>query len=913
MRRFWTRIGLLATAVVLMAAVGLRVAGAAPGDGALLFQGGVAVVEAENHDVKVARSSHDWTTVAGPAGATGQAIQATPDTGARITGSIPTTSPEVGDRDLFPAAGTYQLWVRTYAVSNGNTFHAGRDGQVTAQGLSASVGSWTWVKTALSIATAGEHTVQLWMREDGLYVDRVLVAQSSTFTPSGTGPAVTPRQTTGPDITPPSLTGRSPASGATGVSAGANVVATFSEAMSPATLTASAVTLAPTAGGAALSATVTPSAGNTVATLDPVADLAPATSYTATVAGSVADAAGNPMGAPQSWSFTTAAAAPGPAAGAVLFASGLAVVEAENYDAKVARSSHDWVAGQSPAGSVAGALKAAPDNGARIEAKIPTTSPELAYRVHFPAAGTYQLWIRAYAPVNGNSFHLGRDGQVTASNVGSPVGAWSWVKQSFAVPTAGEHTVHLWMREDGWNVDRLLLAQSASYTPTGTGPAVTGRQSGDTTAPTLTGRQPPPGATGVAIGADVVATFSEAMNAATLTGTTFTLAPTAGGPAVSASIAASAGNTVFTLNPASDLAFATSYTAAVTTGATDAAGNGLAAQQSWSFTTAPAPDTTAPTLTGRQPAPAATNVAIGADVVATFSEAMSAATLTGTTFTLAPTAGGPAVSATITPSAANTVFTLNPAADLAFQTSYTATVTTGATDVAGNPIAAPQTWSFTTAPAPDTTAPTLTGRQPATGATGVAIGANVVATFSEAMSPATLSASTFTLAPTAGGPAVSATITPSSGNTVFTLDPGADLAFATSYTATVTTGATDAAGNPIVAPQTWSFTTAPAPDTTAPTLTGRQPAPGATGVAIGANVVATFSEAMSPATLTGSTFTLAPTAGGPAVSATITPSAGNTVFTLDPAADLAYETSYTATVTTGATDAAGNPIAAPQT
>ncbi len=195
-------------------------------------------------------------------------------------------------------------------------------------------------------------------------------------------------------------------------------------------------------------------------------------------------------------------------------------------------------------------------------------------------------------------------------------------------------------------------------------------------------------------------------------------------------------------------------------------------------------------------------------MVATFSEAMNPATLTGSSFTLAPTAGGPAVSASIAASAGDTAFTLDPAADLDFATSYTATVTTGASDAAGNPLAAPQTWSFTTAAAPDTTPPTLTDRQPAPDATGVAVGADVLATFSEAMDPATLTASSFTLAPTAGGPAVSASIAASAGNTAFTLNPAADLDFATSYTATVTTGATDAAGNPIAAPQTWSFTTA---------------------------------------------------------------------------------------------------------
>ena len=91
------------------------------------------------------------------------------------------------------------------------------------------------------------------------------------------------------------------------------------------------------------------------------------------------------------------------------------------------------------------------------------------------------------------------------------------------------------MREDGLNVDRLLLAERVLHADgdrtRGDGPP----ESGDSTAPTLTGREPAPGATAVAVGANVVATFSEAMNPATLTGSTFTLAPTAGGPAVTAS------------------------------------------------------------------------------------------------------------------------------------------------------------------------------------------------------------------------------------------------------------------------------------------------------------------------------------------------------------------------------------------
>lgn len=41
----------------------------------------------------------------------------------------------------------------------------------------------------INVATTGVHTVNLWMREDGTIVDKVVITSSSTYTPTGTGPA----------------------------------------------------------------------------------------------------------------------------------------------------------------------------------------------------------------------------------------------------------------------------------------------------------------------------------------------------------------------------------------------------------------------------------------------------------------------------------------------------------------------------------------------------------------------------------------------------------------------------------------------------------------------------------------------------------------------------------------------------
>ncbi|MEK7877508.1 MAG: ice-binding family protein, partial [Pseudomonadota bacterium] len=150
---------------------------------------------------------------------------------------------------------------------------------------------------------------------------------------------------------------------------------------------------------------------------------------------------------------------------------------------------------------------------------------------------------------------------------------------------------------------------------------------------------------------------------------------------------------------------------------------------------------------------------------------------------------------------------------------------------------------------------------------------------------------------------VSGTVTYAGVTATFT--PSSSLAYSTTYTATITTGAKDLAGNAVASNFVWSFTTGVAPDTTPPTVSSTIPVNAATGVTIASTVSATFSEAMDPLTVTTVTFTLEQ--GLTPVSGTVT-YAGVTA-TFAPAVNLAPSTVYTATITTGAKDLAGNALA----
>ena len=450
-------------------------------------------------------------------------------------------------------------------------------------------------------------------------------------------------------------------------------------------------------------------------------------------------------------------------------------------------------------------------------------------------------------------------------------------------------------------------------------------------ATTLPGHTP-----GVASNAMLSASFTEAMNPATLTTATFTLTGPKGAP-VAGNVCYASGTAMFM--PSAALANATTYTARISGAVQDLAGNDLAGNQAvaapsdyvWTFTTGLAPDTIAPGVTLTVPAttiPGPTSgFAVNAAITVAFTKAMNPATLTTASFTVtgpakAPVAGG------VSYASGTAIF--SPSANLADATTYTATLTTAVQDLAGNPLignqAAPPApsdyvWTFTTGSSVLVTKPMVANTTPMTMVPGptanVPANTAITAAFTEAMNPATLNAASFTVTTPLPGvnPLGSIAYAASSRTVIFT--PAAPLAVNTTYTATITTAAQDLAGNQLAGNQAplpaasnyvWTFTTGTAV-TTAPTLTLTVPANGAQGVQLNAAVNATFSEGMNPATLTTATFQVQ-TSGTPLgspLSGTLTYDPVAFIATFTPSANLAPNTSYTATLT-GATDLTGDAL-----
>ena len=438
----------------------------------------------------------------------------------------------------------------------------------------------------------------------------------------------------------------------------------------------------------------------------------------------------------------------------------------------------------------------------------------------------------------------------------------------------------------------------------------------DVTPPTVTNKVPAAGASNVATNASVIVTFSEDMDPLTITSNTILLQGSGGG-AITGTVTYAVGAKTATFNPTSPASLPTgnTFTVIVTTGAKDLAGNALTNNVLWTFATGATPDTTRPTVTLKVPANGATAVALNAKVVATFSEDMDPATMIAANFTVKNGATNLAGTVTYTPAARTVSFT--PSSTLPASTVLTATLTTGNQDLAGNalagnianlPAASDAVWTFTTSAAPDTTRPTVTLKVPAAGATNVATNAKVIVTFSEDMDPASISNNTLILQ----GPGAAAIIgdvsyAVAAKTATFTPTNPASLPFNTLFTATVTTGALDLAGNALLNNTVWTFSTGAAPDNIAPTITKVNPLEFASGVCLQQAINATFSEAMDPLTINTATMGLKTTAGI-LTGGTVSYNVLNKVATFTPNSSLVANTNYTATVTTGVKDLANNAL-----
>jgi hypothetical protein len=157
------------------------------------MSGGVASVEGEHWFVNSTTgvtTGDSWSQAAAAPASGGQCMVVGPDNGNSWTTNVTTTSPRLDFKVNF-TAGTFFLHIRGDGSDGANdSCWGGRDGTLltTIYDFPEVVNSWAWRSVSLGSVTAGIHTINVWGREDGFRLDKIVINTSSTA-PTGAGPA----------------------------------------------------------------------------------------------------------------------------------------------------------------------------------------------------------------------------------------------------------------------------------------------------------------------------------------------------------------------------------------------------------------------------------------------------------------------------------------------------------------------------------------------------------------------------------------------------------------------------------------------------------------------------------------------------------------------------------------------------
>jgi glucose/arabinose dehydrogenase/endonuclease YncB( thermonuclease family) len=371
------------------------------------------------------------------------------------------------------------------------------------------------------------------------------------------------------DTVPPTVSSTVPAASATGVPLTSNVQAKFSEAMNASSLSATTFTLMQQGSTTPLAASVTYDAQSTTATLKTTANLLAGTTYTATVksgASGAKDLAGNALATDKVWTFATATASL-----PVKYLSDLPWTSATSGWGPVERDTSNGE-------QLAGDGRPITINGTVYPKGLGVHS---ASDIRFNLAGacsTFTATVGVDAEVGANGSVIFKVLGDTTTLYTSPILRGGATSQAVNVSVAGKNELALQVSDagDGNGSDHADWANAQIAC------------NAETAAPTVSSTVPAAAATGVAATSSVQAKFSEAMAAASLSTTNFTLVKLGTTTPLAATVTYNAQTTTFTLKTTANLTAATDYTATVkggASGAKDLAGNPLAADKVWSFKT----------------------------------------------------------------------------------------------------------------------------------------------------------------------------------------------------------------------------------------------------------------------------------------------------------------------------------------
>jgi hypothetical protein len=166
---------------------------------------GLVVMEAESFDGNLAQGGYAWEPVSDPAFSGGAGMKVLPLLPYKTieTAAVGTQAPRLDFNVTFAGAGAHRVWIRGFAdTGDHDSCHVGIDGVPSTTTSAVSwrnatnqylwKGDYSGVVSTVTVLSAGAHTINIWMREPGLAIDKIVVQPSSnSSSPSELGPAET--------------------------------------------------------------------------------------------------------------------------------------------------------------------------------------------------------------------------------------------------------------------------------------------------------------------------------------------------------------------------------------------------------------------------------------------------------------------------------------------------------------------------------------------------------------------------------------------------------------------------------------------------------------------------------------------------------------------------------------------------
>jgi lysophospholipase L1-like esterase len=161
---------------------------------------GLVSMESEHYQANIPLGGYTWTPVTNSGYSGTGALQALPEDSTNFTTAG--EGPRLDYQVQFTRTGTHYVWIRALADSGfSDSLHVGLDGGTAGalymNGLNQDGVTWTWshwnagVIAKINVPSLGLHTINVWMRESGVVLDKLVLTTSSSYTPTGTGPAET--------------------------------------------------------------------------------------------------------------------------------------------------------------------------------------------------------------------------------------------------------------------------------------------------------------------------------------------------------------------------------------------------------------------------------------------------------------------------------------------------------------------------------------------------------------------------------------------------------------------------------------------------------------------------------------------------------------------------------------------------